>query len=932
MNTKIKLPLLNSYSGKLISSLTFLLCICGQGIQPSWAEGSKELTSYGGDRPYMEWASGTTATIARQTTLQVYVQAGETVNLGSSVPTSANGTQDIVYISPSGVVAVGKSGSCDVLSTGFGFINTLAKEVAGPLPNVGGYTPCSFVAAETGIYKVQFHAPNTVNNPPPIAVTAQFPTDATQNSAVAAWDITVRSSGVAQTGRVFTNYIAMNLGNNGLSLNSKLYIQTKDGYRYKMEMNGMDPFGFIFFANSRGFIDNTTNASNNFTKSTIYHSIGDAGDNVTVIFPGNVGVQLPTVADTNTDITHLVFFNPPATSTLTALGIPLTSTLPVDPTSFQFIGGTGGSGNQTKVGVGGYFSFNVNQSGSYQIVIDTDNNGVYDPSVDRILQNSSSIGSNVVLWDGKNASGANLPARAGNAPYNAIITARAGEYHFPILDPENNPNGFKIVMENPPGPFSSIADGFKDVNGLALTASTIYYNDSNYTTANGTAINLTGTGSPSPPNAVLGIDSGTTGRHGFTSNYGNLKGIDTWTYFSSKGVTTPLVITASNQANVKGTKSVKFLTDTDLSSSVSVGDIVQYTITYSNLNPGDSNAINFIIKDTLPTQLTYVSAAITSQTSGNNIALNPSYTGTAAGSVNLTNTNANGLRVADTITITINARINNANAGNPISNQASADFTTPDNALATVVTVLTDALPTTGATNPPAVGANFLQTADDSINTGNDPSSTSDDDPTLFTAVVLPPPQLLLVKRITAINSTPKTGFVANTSGTDTTDPQWPLNTTYLQGLINGGVVLSGDVLEYTVYFLSTGGVAATNVAICDLVPSNTTFLATGFNGDTTIPNDGVAGSYGIAMGWNASALPNPTLEPTTSFRLTGAADSDSGQFYPAGDPTTPSLCGSNTNGAVVVKVGGATGIPKATGSGIPFNSYGFIRFKATVK
>ena len=99
MNTKMNLSLLKNNSGKLISSLTFLLCIWGQGIQPSWAEGSKELTSHLGDRPYIEWATNTSAGIIRQTTLQVYVKKDEIVNLGSSVPSSANGTgtQDILY-------------------------------------------------------------------------------------------------------------------------------------------------------------------------------------------------------------------------------------------------------------------------------------------------------------------------------------------------------------------------------------------------------------------------------------------------------------------------------------------------------------------------------------------------------------------------------------------------------------------------------------------------------------------------------------------------------------------------------------------------------------------------------------------------------------------------------------------------------------------
>src|SRR5689334_11804859 len=95
---------------RTLGSLAFVLCVLGQGIQPSWAEGSKELVADGGYRPYLEWSSSTTAGITRQTKLKVFVQAGETVNLGSSVASSANGTKDIVYSSPFG----GQNGSCNV--------------------------------------------------------------------------------------------------------------------------------------------------------------------------------------------------------------------------------------------------------------------------------------------------------------------------------------------------------------------------------------------------------------------------------------------------------------------------------------------------------------------------------------------------------------------------------------------------------------------------------------------------------------------------------------------------------------------------------------------------------------------------------------------------------------------------------------------------
>ncbi|KAF3884150.1 MULTISPECIES: DUF11 domain-containing protein [Nostocales] len=911
----------------LLFSFSLLYALCS-GIQPAQAEGSKDLISGGGHRPYLEWSPNlSTANIKRITLLKVYVRAGETVNLGSSVyesDPSFNG-QDIVYRSPSG----GQNGSCDVLSTGFGFIDTLAKEQAGPLPNTGGYTPCSFKATETGVYEVEFHAPglgDSQKNPPSKATNANFPTDATQVSSVAAWDITVRdSSGNAQLGRVFTNYLAFNLGTTGLSLNSDFFIQTKDGYLYRTAMNGVDPFGFIFFANSRGYIDRTDS-------STLYRSARAAQNNNTLDpFLGNVQVQRPDVPDTPTDITHLVFINKPDTLALGALGIPISPLIPPKPANFKFTGKNGASGNQTFVGAGGHFSFDSSISGSYDIIIDTNNDNIYDPSVDRVLQNVSLSGRNVVPWDGKDAQGNNLLPLPQNAPYHARIRLRAGEYHFPMLDAENNPSGFVIEMTNAPGPFPPGINKF-----------TVYYNDDDYKTKNGTAIDLSSPGNPTNPrNAAVGIDS-TSGQHEFSGNYGDFKGIDTWTYYPGEAVLADIIITDTNQANVQGTKSVRFLTDTDASGTVTVGDRIQYTITYSNLDPGKSNATNFVISDSLPAQLTFVSAEITSKTSGNNITLNSAYNGSGA------LTNSGTLRVGDTITITVTATINNHNNGTPISNQASANFNTPDST-ATTGTVFTDANSAGGTSSTPTIGNSFLQKSDDGVETGNDPTKTGDDDPTLLTVVSTPnKPNILLVKRITAINGSTTSnggdnlgGYIneaANPYDDNDIEPNlapkppqyptadtnaWPNPSSFLLGGINGGNVSPNNELEYTIYFLSAGSSPAPNVLLCDRVPDNTTFIPTAFNSVSSAPG-GVSGAdRGILLYQNNSAV-----------SLTDVQDGDVGQYFPPGvDPKTvyPKIeCGgANTNGAIVVNLGN---LPNATGPGTPPSSFGYIRFRGKVK
>jgi fimbrial isopeptide formation D2 family protein/uncharacterized repeat protein (TIGR01451 family) len=852
--------------------------------------------------------------------------------LGSSVRVSTNGNNDIVYRGPGGF-----SGSCNVDSpAGFGLINTIAKETNGPTgvnssgnpANLGGYTPCIFKAPATGIYEVEFRAPGTSNPTPKSATDVTALLDAAQSSGVAAWDITVRNSsnlvGSERSGRVFTNYVALNMGANSRSLGSSFFVQTKDGYRYRADLTNADPYGFIFFANSRGFIDSTNN-------STLYRS-AIATENTLSSFQGNIVVQRPDVPDTATNITHLIFFNRPDSATLNYLSIPTTAPIPPKPTNFRFIGAGGASGNQTTVGAGGTFIFNAAAPGSYELIIDTNNDGVFDRFNDRVLQNPATTGSNYVTWDGRDASGTALQPLPNNNPYNARISLRAGEYHFPLLDVESNPAGLAIEMENAPGIFPI----GNDQNGQPIGPQTFYYNDNNYATANGTAINLTATGATSPRSATGGVNSA-GGAHRFTGGYGDMKGIDTWTYFSGESTLAPLVITNTNKPNVKAQKSVQFLTDADGSNTLTIGDQVRYRITYSNLNPGNSDATSFVIRDILPPQLTYVpgSATIVIQTTGNTITLNPTYDGMSS---NGTLTNAGTLRVGDRISITITATINDNNGGNAIANQAIADFNSPDNP-ATVGTVITDGNSVGSTTQTPGPGG-FVAQTDTDTNTGNDPSLTDDDDPTSISVMPATPPMILLSKRITTIKKA--TGIISITTVFNPTtipsDPGaanslWPVN--YLKG---GGVtdlnaspadpvdttpLLPGDEVEYTIYFLNAGGKPARGVLLCDRIPTNQIFVPDAFNTTAPAPGGLVTSDRGIAV-----SLSN-TLQAYTN-----GEDGDAARYFSANsEPTAvyPNLnCGgTNTNGAVVVNLGI---LPRATSSGTPIESYGYIQFRAKVK
>jgi uncharacterized repeat protein (TIGR01451 family) len=232
-----------------------------------------------------------------------------------------------------------------------------------------------------------------------------------------------------------------------------------------------------------------------------------------------------------------------------------------------------------------------------------------------------------------------------------------------------------------------------------------------------------------------------------------------------------------------------------------------------------------------------------------------------------------------------------------------------------------------------------------------------------ISAVVASSPNLLLVKRITAINGLPRkfsgasladyehvdaydNNFISIPTRLLPTDPQkdtdkWPdtistsetnTTSTFLLGASNGGQVKPSDSIEYTIYFLSAGDSPANNVLFCDRVPANVTFSPNTFTNTTTNPG-GIARGIAFQLG-NA---------PISYYTNTG--DSDNGRYFPPGiEPSTVYQnisCGKNIttglalpndNGAVVVNLGNR---PNATGilaDDQAAGAYGFVRFRGQVK
>ncbi|NER98343.1 MAG: DUF11 domain-containing protein, partial [Symploca sp. SIO1B1] len=213
------------------------------------------------------------------------------------------------------------------------------------------------------------------------------------------------------------------------------------------------------------------------------------------------------------------------------------------------------------------------------------------------------------------------------------------------------------------------------------------------------------------------------------------------------------------------------------------------------------------------------------------------------------------------------------------------------------------------------------QLDDDGVDTGNLPD-TADDEPTIVTVggdATDPtdpdpgPTTLVLVKRITnalregiTIPGVNFGAFVDDPNDTNDNLAGW-------SGLSTGTPVgvsqldeplASGDVVEYTIYFLAEGGTTLENVRLCDPIPTGTVFVPNGFTGNS-----------GIAVNQNGA-----------TSNITNAADADQGQFFsplaPVSSPPCPNS--SEPQGAVLVNLGDI--VPTAP------SNVGFVRFRIRIE
>jgi uncharacterized repeat protein (TIGR01451 family) len=657
---------------RAVAALAAALIALGIGSLPAFASGSANLWPSGaaGNRANTEWRTSSYGggLLRRRTLIKAFMNAGEVLMLGSSAV--GQGTSDILVYNP-GVVtgpiggetvpALG-SFSCNAQRTAGGappnqgMITSRAQELAGPdtIPTggvAGAYVPCHYAAPSTGVYDIAFLGPNGFANDIDAAVVADValasPNDfnANQGSSVAAWDATVRANVTSTaniTGRVFTYYLALFTGGNGLPVFPSVFPVTNDGYRYRVDLRGMDPNGWLVYGNQVGFLD--SDGTTPLYHDAVAVNSGTPGQLTSI--QGGVTFSRPMFP---------LFFEPPAAASIAALGIPTTPTAPL-MTSLTFAGNVGG--NTSTVNSGGTFTFTSNVPGVYDIVISRD--GInFDPTLpaNRSLRGVRGAGVQTVTWNGQDNVGVPFPV----GTYTVHAAFHGGEYHFPMIDVENDTQGGPtITLLNPPGGVCPALVG-------ACAAG--FYDDRAYRTLNGTIVDagntvgnvLCGVTPPTTPfsDPINGYNTTSTQRAYGTANdgntnvpctgsFGDTKGLDEWTFYPSNNVLTPLVIVAT-AADIGVTKTVSNPTP-------AVGTNVTFTITATNHGPNDATGVQ--VTDPVPPGLTFVSA-IASQ-------------GTYTSSTGLWNIGAmvNGASVTLQITVKVNGTT-------PVTNTATRTAGTP---------------------------------------------------------------------------------------------------------------------------------------------------------------------------------------------------------------------------------------------------------------
>lgn len=551
----------------LLAALTLLAFPADRAL----AEGSVDINRGPGGNIRHALMVGTSANAAPRSALQVYAQAGETIQMASSL--IGTGGTIRLYAPGDNPTSATPIVDCVVDQPAAGRIGSRAAELAGPQPSADAdaYVPCTFAAATSGAYSVVVSGSSTSFGSPG---TVDAPTlDAAQGHSASMWDVTVRgAAGAKQTGRVYS--FALDLRTTqlqGQAGDFRAFLYTKTGYSYRFDFYQQAGLNWKLAPDDVGILNATTNE-----RLFASYACGDESD-------PNIGRPCVTFDATFGPVArrYPVFLTPADPVAISgAGGLAATrnfASTPISPASNPLTASFTGSGGQTDAtnrGAGGTFAFTspVAMEGlEYALEIDANRDGVFGNGTDVVVDGElSATGSNSYAWNGRDAAGA--PPTCGAVPYR--VRSTLSEVHFAMEDVENS-GGTRIERLSLPSDATL---------GDPLAAS--YDNrdpfKSGFVVTNGT-----------PSNVVDGISG--PGFNAWTDDTGNTDYIDTWARLPEVQATGTLNIDCADLVIAKSATTPVY----------QPGGELTFTLAVENRGPDD--AVNPVVVDTLPADLTVVS-------------------------------------------------------------------------------------------------------------------------------------------------------------------------------------------------------------------------------------------------------------------------------------------------------------------------------------
>ncbi len=342
------------------------------------------------------------------------------------------------------------------------------------------------------------------------------------------WDVGAYTAANALIpGRVWTEKVEIIQWNMPGAADITLYNLNKEGYLYQSVFRQYNGVNSSFITNAFGLTQNST-------CQPAYMSTG--------IMVNPLSTD-PSGYTPRSDCggTFKIFFSNPSTAGLPASGdlpdgttdwIMRPSVVPASIANLAF------TPTDINAGMAGTVSATLSDyAGHLTLLVDTNNNGVFTDPVDRTIESSSNEGAWTFAFDGKDGTGANIPARSSMKF--RLLADRQGEIHFTRGDDELNAGGIEVNR----------------LNGSSNSPTVLFWNDSQLQS------NTCGTKTISPINNSTTGTSSTGGVHGWditgcvrpgggtsngntngdpaitnaaeyaaASSWGNMRYIDDWTY------------------------------------------------------------------------------------------------------------------------------------------------------------------------------------------------------------------------------------------------------------------------------------------------------------------------------------------------------------------------------------------------------------------